>query len=728
MEEFQRKLLERLHIPGRFFLEGPAGAGKTTLAVAWLERLLRGGVSGEHILVLLPQRTLSAPYERLLRDPSLPPAGLAAPLTMGGLARRMVDLFWPLVLAALPFSPHRPPTFLTLETAQYYMAHLIGPLLDQGLFETIKIERHRLYSQILDNLNKAALIGFPIEEIGERLQAAWQGDPVRRHVFEDVQTCATLFRKYCFEHNLLDFSLQMEIFRGYLWQQPECRAYLQRSFRHLIYDNTEEDAPVAHDLIGEWLPDFETALLIYDWGAGYRRFLGADPHSAYALRQHCDWGEVFPASRVCPPEVQALETALTRAIFPIQTEPINSWNRFPEGQPWLLRSRRGKKQSARADPRRALQYESFRFFPQMLDWVAEQAQRLVVEMGTPPGEIAILSPYLSDALRFSLISRLEERGLPVYSVRPSRALREEPVTRGLLTLAALAMPQLGWTPAKADVRLAFLLTIEGMDLARAHLLTEIVFRVQGGQARLSSFDQINPEMQERLTYRLGQRYERLRTWLAEAANAGLELDHFLSRLFGEVLSQPGFNFHQDFSAGEVTANLIESIQKFRWATGDILAQEGINLGAEYCRMLQEGVVAAQYVRSWQEPPAEAILVAPAYTFLLSNRPVDYQFWLDVASSGWGERLNQPLTHPYVLSRHWQAGRTWKDAEEVETGQAVLQALTAGLLRRCRRGIFLGFSVLGEQGYEQRGPLQQAFQLVLQRMKSEISRTEEESHA
>ena len=56
-------------------------------------------------------------------------------------------------------------------------------------------------------------------------------------------------------------------------------------------------------------------------------------------------------------------------------------------------------------------------------------------------------------------------------------------------------------------------------------------------------------MQERITYLLGERYERLRLWLAEYSQMPeLELDHFLSRLFGEVLSQPGFGFHGIYHA------------------------------------------------------------------------------------------------------------------------------------------------------------------------------------
>jgi hypothetical protein len=129
-------------------------------------------------------------------------------------------------------------------------------------------------------------------------------------------------------------------------------------------------------------------------------------------------------------------------------------------------------------------------------------------------------------------------------------------------------------------------------------------------------------------------------------------------------------------------------------------------------MLQEGVLAAQYLRSWQEHTPEAVYLAPAYTFLISNRPVDYQFWLDAGSRGWFERLNQPLTHPYVLSREWMEGRVWNSADEYLADQDALYRLVLGLLRRCRQAVYLGLSELGEQGYEQRGPLLTALQRVL----------------
>ena len=84
----------------------------------------------------------------------------------------------------------------------------------------------------------------------------------------------------------------------------------------------------------------------------------------------------------------------------------------------------------------------------------------------------------------------------------------------------------------------------------------------------------------------------------------------------------------------------------------------------------------------------------------------------MGSRGWWERLNQPLTHPYVLSRQWPEGELWGDDHEFAARQMALGKLILGLLRRCRQRVYLGISDLGAQGYEQRGPLLQAVQRVL----------------
>ncbi|MGE5252114.1 MAG: hypothetical protein ACM3QS_18080, partial [Bacteroidota bacterium] len=587
--------------------------------------------------------------------------------------------------------PDRPPVFLNLETAQYYMAHIVRPLLDQGYFESVTIDRNRLYSQILDNLNKSAVIGFPHTEIAARLDSAYYGEPAQRRVYADAQDCANRFRQYCLDHNLLDFSLQMEVFTNILWPQQSVRGYLAATYRHLVYDNPEEDGPRAHDLMGDWLPDFDSALLIYDEGGGYRYFLGADPHTAWSLREACGQHIVFSDSFVMSPEIASLSQSLSEAIAPMGAAPIEPL--LPD-----------------AVSQDTVTPITSHFYPELLDAMAAEIKSLISEGGTPASEIVILAPYLSDALRFSITNRLDALEIPWRSHRPSRSLHDEPASHALLTLASLAHPDWDLQPPKFDVAYAFMQSIEGLDLVRAQLLADIVYRPR--DLSLTAFDVIQPGVQERITFSVGLRYSMLRDWILDyQASEPLALDHFLRRLFGEVLSQPGFGFHAHLDSIRVAASLIESIKRFRQAT-ESTQTEFLALGPEYIAMLQEGVIAAQYLEGWQMQTENAVLVAPAHTFLMMNRPVTFQFWLDAGSSGWYERLAQPLTHPYVLSRGWQPGRVWTDADEVQAAQQAMARLIAGLLHRCRQRVYIGLSELGESGFEERGELLRALQKVI----------------
>jgi hypothetical protein len=686
------------------FLSGLPGSGKTTLAVHRLRSLLEVGVPAEQVLVLVPQRTLAQPYFDAVRSADLPAGGTVDVVTLGGLARRALDLFWPLVGETAGFAePDRPPRFLTLETAQYHLNRIVNTFRESGAFDGITIPRGRLVSQIIDNLNKAAAIGFPPDEIALRLKGAWAGESARLRIYDQVEAAALSFRQNCLEQSLLDWSLQIEVFGRHLLPLPQLRRYLLGGYRHLIADNTEEDIPVAHDLLKLWLPLCESALVIHDTDGGYRIFLGADPEGALDLSSLCTERAVLGESHISSPEIATLGSELAGCF--------------------------GKEVACvEADAVAALVYpsEPLRFYPDMLDWVANQISRLVHEEGKAPGEIAVLAPILGDALRFSLGERLSSHGIGVRTHRPSRELREEPAACCLLTLAKIAHPAWQRPPPVRDVAQALARAITDLDPVRAKLLADIVYRVRREQPSFTPFFQIVPGTQERISYLLGARYDELRQWIgrhidrtangAESQKEADSLDHFFARLFGEVLSQVGFGFHGNSDDGEVAANLIESARKFRqsWVPG-----AGNDIGPEYVNMVEQGVVAAQYVSSWQLKSEDAVLLLPAHTFLMMNQPVSVQLWLDAGSQAWSERIYQPLTHPYVLRRDWPQGRVWADEDEVRVQQEALARLILGLTRRCRERIFLAFSELNERGYEHQGPLLQAVQQVLRRRGAEV---------
>ncbi|HET7377817.1 MAG TPA: hypothetical protein VFK30_13975, partial [Anaerolineae bacterium] len=368
------------------------------------------------------------------------------------------------------------------------------------------------------------------------------------------------------------------------------------------------------------------------------------------------------------------------------------------------------------DARQAFAFGGGRFHPQMLDWVTREIGDLINAKNVPPGEIVILAPFLTDSLRFALQDRLERHAIPTRSLRPSRALNEESITRGLITLAALAHPDWKITPPQADVAQMLAMSISQLDPARAHLLAKRLYRSRDGQIELNAFDPLKPELQDRIGYVFGARYEQLRSWLSDHQpnDTVVPLDHFLSKLFGELLSQPGYGFHDQIDPGRITAQIIESARKFRQTVSPdpFAASASPTVGRDYIRMVADGIVAAVYVESPYAEKPDAVLLAPAYTFLLSNESVAYQFWLNAGSPAWWERLYQPLTHPYVLSRHWVEGQKWTDEAEQSARQKTLLRLLRGLIRRCRSKIYLAMSTLNEQGFEERGPLLSIVQQVL----------------
>ena len=689
----------------KLWLEGPAGAGKTTVAAARLMRLLERGAPAESILIFVPQRSLAEPYLQAMRQQTDYRGGQVAVHSIGSLALQMVEMFWFLIAERAGFQhPQDLPNFLSLELVQYFMTRAIeGLIAERDYFNSVRIERARLYSQIVDNMNKAALVGFPINEIGARLKGALAAGGAgleQAHIFNDAQTCAMAFRQYCLAHNLLDFSLYLEIFREHVLPLPQARRVMLGRYRHIIADNIEEDTPASHLLLMSLLAGCRSALLVYDRDAGFRRFLGADPEHARGLRDACDWRGSLDISLVMSPPLRQFGWQLAARLDV------------------ALPAKEADASDEPADAGPAIIPVAHRYHPQMVEWAADEISKLAHERGVSPAEIVVLAPFMSDVLRFGLFEGLEKRGIKARSHRPSRALRDERAARALLCLARLAHPQWRLPPSEFDMAFALMAAIEGLDLIRAKLLTEMLYR----HDQLLPFEQVrSAAMQARITHDLGERYEMLRGWLERYMAQGEHeaIDIFFRRIFGELLSRPRFGFHGDSDAGNIAMNLVDSARNFRWSL-DFMRGYGdeSDLSLDYVKMVERGLIANFYLRSWVSEAEDSVLIAPATTFLLKNQAVDYQFWLNIGSDGWSRRLYQPLTHPEVLSLGWQPGAIWREADEQAWSRRTLSRLLLALTRRCRKRVYLGYSELSESGYEQRGLLLETLQGALRRMKSE----------
>ena len=262
--------------------------------------------------------------------------------------------------------------------------------------------RSRLYSQLLDNLNKAAANDIPMESLVDYLRAARIGGDLSSGHVEEISNTVLAYREFCARGNLLDFSLCLELFRDLIRQSQPARDYLFAQHRHLVYDNCEEDIFLAHDLVRLWLGHadsrLESALIVYDSDAGFRKFLAANPASAHALKQICEGYRLIEESPRVPASLQEFGRRLGQAIA------NGAAGEEPGG----------------ADGHRRLHVFSDRLHHEMVQRVAGQVESLVGN-GAPPEEIAVISPFLSDSLFHALSMRLEAAGIGYYMHRPSVA-------------------------------------------------------------------------------------------------------------------------------------------------------------------------------------------------------------------------------------------------------------------------------------------------------------------
>jgi hypothetical protein len=662
--------------PARLYLRGHAGLGKSARISARLSELLRDGVRPDRILCL----TMGGRAQQRMRraQPFVSPETIT---TFPALARRHTALFFPLIARSAGFAdPSAEPVFLNVEAAQHLLNACMTPYLPA--FDDLGQQRSRLVSQVLDDVNKSAVSGFPLDELAQRLASAWSGESRRLLAYGAAQQAALDYRNHCLQHGVLDYALLTDVYRRFLLPHPAYRDYLLARSRHVLVDNVEEGARPMHELIALLLPECESALLVEDEPGGYRVFLGADRASARRLAALCDAQTALDDPRVGGTTPAAFGAALARTV-----------RRTSVPAP--------AEEHARAVASVSM-VRSGRYWISMVDAAAEQIGALVAG-GVPAREIAVVAPYVEDVLRFELLERLRPLGVRVRSLRPSRPLVQHPVVRALLALARLANPAWDMRVSAAEAARMLTCLLDGLDGVRAHALAEHA-------AGISSLDHL-PEIENAAIWtRVGLRhrdaYRALRAWLTEARER-LPIDLWWQTAYTQLLTRDGFGLAGDRDAARVTAQLIASARAFRETVPN---PNGEDLDMSYVRMLQEGMLPARY----DEEPGDddGVLLATAQAYLTSDERSRVQIWLDLQSNGWHERIFQPLTHPYVLAHHWPSDAHWDDADEHRESVERLADVVAGLAYRCRERIYLASSQLTISGLEGEGWLIRPLQTLL----------------
>jgi hypothetical protein len=675
---------------GAVFLSGPAGTGKTTALHQRLLNLLGKGESAYTVLVLVAEPEHRAAFFEAVRTSGLGPYADLNVTNYSRMAQEMVALFWPLVAREAGFArPHQPPSFLSYDLAQVLMWQVVTPMLAQGAFANLRLRPQQIVSQILDTLNRAALNALLLDDAVERQSRTWAGEPERRIQLDDAAAAARDFRHICLSNSLLDLSLIVEVFDTQLVRHPEFHRYFRERYRHLIVDNLEEQTPAGQNfvtgLMGQMTGDpSPTVVVAVDQGGGYKRFLAADPHGAEAMRDRFERVIDFTESFVSPPDMALLANQVDNYLL---------HTHYPTD----------------GAETRILAVIGGRYRREMIANLGPVLHRLVFDEGVAPRDIAIVVPYLDGALRHMLTGVLAEAGLPYRQLRRRTSPREEPRVRAWLTWLALAHPAWGIHPVTYDVAEGLVLSMDGLDPARAQLLADHLYRPDVPE--LAPAETLADNIRARAGEANVARVEELRRWLA-ARDGRDTIDAFLHSLFNELLSQPHFRAEPDLAGAAVCDWLVRSAARLRRAAPAMGLVGDAAVGATFIEAVNQGLVTAN-PPDWGEPPdPDGITLSTIYAYLLAGEPARVQVWLETAAQGWWDIPRQPLSNAFVLAQSRSPEMPWTVEEDFTVRNELLARIIRGLTARCRDGVILANSDLDRRGLRQDGALWRALGPVM----------------
>lgn len=691
----QRRIIEadpdeRIRVSGR------AGCGKTSAAAERVRFLLENADAWPQVLVFTPGRNYDGPYREILSRDGLRPAVT----TYNSYVQNCLKLFWPLIADRTEFGRRKSfPMFLTIEAAQIMMARLIAPKLDAGYFSGLTASMSRVFNQVMVALHKCAAAEIPFEQYPEIMRSSWGGDGALLPVFEQTYECGMLFREACLRHNLLDYSLQLEVFNRHLLPHPVFRDWLREQKVHFVFDNTEEEVPAAHHFVREIAPFCRSMLLIYDRDGGYRSFMGCDPVSAEELGSLCDMQAELDRSFVSSPAVQGMEQ--------------------------VIRNPKLGNSELTASPRSAFTFASGHHYPEMIKKAVSDVAGLIRLRGVAPKDIVILAPLVSDVLYTEMERGLREQGIRVYLHRPSRPLLNERVTRSLLTVCQLVKPIPGTQVRLLDIVQMAQCFITGLDPMRGQLLVGAMFRERKQDDpdpmlyEIRPFAELSAEKRARIPETIAARFEILRKWIeGQRKNKANSPERIISAFFNDVLIRDGFNTDPETNLG--VRKVMDSMTKYREVLdylGTEEAPEGELPGWEdYFRLVGLGMINAKYYEELYAQPEDTVLISLTSAYLSMNRHADYQIWLNVGAPRWWERFYGELTNDAVLSRHWIPDKKWDVLTASAYNDSHMTRQICGLLCRCRKQVKAYASELNEAGMEQRSRLLMLFASMTRRFK------------
>ncbi|MEB3223269.1 MAG: hypothetical protein VKS61_14435 [Candidatus Sericytochromatia bacterium] len=683
--------------------------------------LLARGVPSDRILVLVEARTRAA-WQGLVEGRDTPSGGHRIHTPIAWMQQEL-GLWWPLVaerLSALGMGEAAvEPAFVQIDLAQHLLEQFAGSLRgeDGRLIAGTGGQPRFQAIQILDGLARgiehgASLLTPPaptawLAEVGWASEApvagaclALAGEIVRRleagatpvqelqAIPAKVGAAVALYVAGMLRHRLLDHALVLEAFAALLWPEDAWQAHLRASTDHVLVEALDETPPrlqalcralaeaglgVTCSVRGD-LSEVAT----HPYRGGLREYVGADPAGAWALA--ASW----PSEAVPPPHAPLADVG--RAL-----------------RDGLL----GAPRQVRA-PAEAVSLALDHVAPtDMLEAVVADLAGVLAT--TAPSRTAIVTPAISPLLVWTLRTRLEALGWPLYVFAGTNRLSDYRPVRLLLTLARLGHPGWGLPPSRFEL-LELLEAVTGLDPLRLGRVAQRLL-TEGGLAGADVLEETLPGLD---AAHVG-RYTLLLDWLAEARQREAPgLEGFLEDAFARIYvpfraGTPGGLRPDEVWLREVSqiGQLVELAARFEGVDRRLHGAERAGWGHRFLAFLAANPIAERPFFQ-REPHLGSVMLTTASQlaeqgFLGPDEALSHLFLIDAGSPRWLKSDRRELTNPRVLANAY-AGGPYSPERDVADTREKLGGVLMALCLKVEERLWVHGCLVDEEGQDNLGPL------------------------
>ncbi|PZU99311.1 MAG: hypothetical protein DCE90_01995 [Pseudanabaena sp.] len=598
------------------------------------------------------------------------PATVVTPLSF---FRDEVCLFWTLLVKELHLKAQFP-LFLRVENEQELAALCWRDRLEMQTLQMEGVGRDRLVRRLLDLYLLAAYSGRSIQEVPAILNAGIESitdldsdkstDTVLEQ-WQEVGEALTEWRSYCWERGLLTYGIIVDLFVQHLFPHPRYQRQLKQRFRYVIVDRADEMPAIACDLCKFLLQNRVQGLFTFNPAGSVRLGLGADPDYWQEIKAECD-------IEILPKASNTLGSEITPSVLEIVSEPSP---RFIEPFANIY----GIESISRS---------------KLFRNVAESIAEAIASNQIQANEIAIIAPGLDNIANYAIAEILRKKDIQVYPLNDQRPLSHSAQVRSLLTLLALAYPNLGKLVSRDQVAEMLVVLTEAIDPVRAGLLADHCFVPHPEHPKLLAAETYN--QWNRLGYAATQAYEQIRQWIEQQSSKDTPL-LFIDRAIQSFFQSRKLAYEYTITLRE----LIETAQ-FYWQLGYRLDQKDPLILEKFIQLIRQGIVTANPYYS--SLPENSVVLATIFQYRMARLTHRWQFWLDASSDLWLQGGSASLFGAPLFLKNWN-GELWTTEQENTANIQRLQRLISDLLDRTSDRLYLCHSELSTNGQLQNGILQ-----------------------